>query len=207
MTEIFTLLNAYPLWVKVTIVVLLAVCGLLLVTFKPPATPESASHGKIVAGRDVIIQTSPVPIDSARGKETPRFRRELCEKFTTFLRGLPEKHEAEARILAWVDGLDDELLLLGVAMSNFQGNGVTRSWVSGNSHPLGVGRSVPELIEALMSAGILAPTTEEIVPGTYAELDAKRNPSFDFGRNLFEARGLLRKADDAGLFRPKTESK
>jgi len=61
-------LMSYPLWVKVTAVTLLAVCGLLLVIFKPnfPIDPVPTSspsvvvnvgsnHTGNVAGRDVII--------------------------------------------------------------------------------------------------------------------------------------------------------
>ncbi|WP_415878122.1 hypothetical protein [Methylomonas sp. TEB] len=84
MKELFTFLLSYPIWVKVTIVILVAVCALLLVVFKPqsnnqetnsrsslvqPTISVGTNAGGIVAGRDVHIQAGSV---SARTDELIR---------------------------------------------------------------------------------------------------------------------------------------
>ncbi|MFL6674840.1 MAG: hypothetical protein ACJ8LG_16295 [Massilia sp.] len=70
MKDIFAVLMAYPLWVKVTLVVLQATCGLLLVAFKPSSPQETlrpeqtgisvsvgTNMGGIVVGHGVGFQT------------------------------------------------------------------------------------------------------------------------------------------------------
>lgn len=126
--------------------------------------------------------------------------RQLCERFSFFVRDSPNVGDTRPRILAWIEGLDDELLLVAAEMSGRPeaSEHVGRSWISEHSHPLGSGRSVPELIEALHSAGILAPSTEELVPGSYGEWDAQRNPAFDYGRMLTWS--ILKQANASGVF-------
>lgn len=130
-----------------------------------------------------------------------------CEKFALFVETFPDlPTSTRTRILAWIDSLDDELLLVAAAMSGRpeSSDHVGRSWISENSHPLGCGRSVPDLIAALFSAGVLAPSTEELVPGSYAESDAQRNPAFDYGRLLLDTWGILKAARAAGVFQAAT---
>lgn len=129
----------------------------------------------------------------------PRY---FCEQFAALLIGMPDEPRSLARVLDWVEGLDDELLLVSAAMAGRPESSchVAQSWISENSHPLGAGRSVQALIQALLDVGVLAPSTEELVPGSYAEWDAQRNPAWDYGRMLLQTWGLLRRATAAGLF-------
>ena len=106
----------------------------------------------------------------------------------------------------WIASIDDEILLVALAMVKVRQKevggklGVTQSWISGNSHPLGVGRSVPELINQLETAGLLAPSTEDIPKGTYHEQDAERNPSWDYGEMLHKIEHYIKAADSNNVF-------
>lgn len=128
--------------------------------------------------------------------------RHFCERFALFVGEFPNLGDTRTRILAWIEDLDDDLLLVAAKMSDrpYASEHVGQSWISEHSHPLGPGRSVPELIAALFSAGILAPSTEELVPGSYAEWDAQRNPAFDYGRMLLDTWGILEQANASGVF-------
>ncbi|MCB0078167.1 MAG: hypothetical protein KDD73_12205 [Anaerolineales bacterium] len=78
------------------------------------------------------------------------------------------------QLLAWVDSLDDELLLVTLAVRNYwQGKhwseGVPRDYLTRVSHPLGKGRGIPDLEKDLVNCGVLAPRNKEL---------------FDYGANL-----------------------
>lgn len=82
------------------------------------------------------------------------------------------------QMLAWVDSLDDELLMVTLAIREYwRGkhwhDGVPRRVLHGASHPFGKGRSGPELEHDLIECGVLVPTK-----------DANR---FDYGSNLQRA--------------------
>jgi hypothetical protein len=126
----------------------------------------------------------------------------LSRRFAQFIKERPALLQSRADVLSWIDEIDDELLLVAVAMAKLRGKtGVTQSWISSHSHAFGRGRSVQDLIAELHSVGLLAPSTEEIPPGTYHEMDAKRNPGFNFGRMLRVVRPLLDEAEAAGIFK------
>jgi hypothetical protein len=131
-----------------------------------------------------------------------QFPRHLCAQFSIFLTMMPDKPTSYLRLLSWVDDLDDELLLVSAALAGRPDSSrhVAQSWISENSHPLGTGRSVPDLIRALLDVGVLAPITEDLMPGTYVESDAQRNPAWDYGRMLLDTWGLLRRAAANGVF-------
>ena len=102
----------------------------------------------------------------------------------------------KVRIMNWLKSIDDEILhvskSLVIMKSKSRGlHGVTRSTLIDCSHPLGEGRSVEKLSDALVESGILAPSTETPPPGTYEARDADVNPSYDFGKMLFIVRPLL----------------
>lgn len=72
MKDALVFLMSYPLWVKAVLIVLLSVCALLLVVFKPnlpkdPAVAPTAgvdvnvgvNNGGNVAGRDIVVNTGP----------------------------------------------------------------------------------------------------------------------------------------------------
>lgn len=89
---------------------------------------------------------------------------------------VPEIIEKSKRkqLLAWVDSLDDELLLVTLAIRNYwQGKdwreGVPKDYLTKVSHPLGKGRGIPDLEKDLVNCGVLAPKSEEL---------------FDYGANL-----------------------
>lgn len=78
------------------------------------------------------------------------------------------------QLLAWADSLDDELLLVTLAIRNYwQGKhwreGMPKDYLIRVSHPLGKGRGIPELAEDLVNCGVLSPRNEEL---------------FDYGANL-----------------------
>ncbi|MCZ7575515.1 MAG: hypothetical protein M5U01_43755 [Ardenticatenaceae bacterium] len=78
------------------------------------------------------------------------------------------------RLLAWIDSLDDELLLVTLAVRNYwQGKdwreGVPKDYLTRVSHPLGKGRGISDLEKDLVNCGVLAPSNEEL---------------FDYGANL-----------------------
>lgn len=78
------------------------------------------------------------------------------------------------QLLAWADSLDDELLLVTLAIRNYwQGKhwreGVPKDYLTNVSHPLGKGRGLPELEKDLVTCGVLSPSTEVL---------------FDYGANL-----------------------
>jgi hypothetical protein len=137
-----------------------------------------------------------------------QFPRRVCRRFSGFLMAMQEKPLSYPRLLTWVEDLDDELLLVSAALASRPESSchVGQSWFSENSHPLGTGRSVPDLIQALLEVGVLAPSTEELVPGSYAEWDAQRNPAWDYGHMLQNTWGLLRRAAADGVFNGGEES-
>ncbi|MBZ4220186.1 MAG: hypothetical protein LAC69_08430 [Chlorobium sp.] len=170
------------------------------------------------------------PVVGEIQKETSKYPTKLTYEFKGFIGNLKEKNSKEfneiiiksrlndtnipeiidrlsrKKIIEWVSIIDDEILLLAVAFvkemkSNRGGLGVTQSWISDHSHPLGVGRSVNKLIDDLNSVGLLAPSTEEIPKGTYHEKDALRNPSWDYGNILFDIEFYLRLALEKGVFK------
>lgn len=102
-------------------------------------------------------------------------------RFRVYLAG---QTDVPGSVTNWAKQIDEELFLVTCSLAKTQGNyaGPTKSSVARYAQPLGVGRSVEQLIEDLHKFGILAPTSEDIRPGTYAEIDARRNPSYDFGR-------------------------
>lgn len=71
------------------------------------------------------------------------------------------------QLLAWADSLDDELLLVTLAIRNYwQGKhyreGMPKDYLTRVSHPLGKGRGIPELAEDLVNCGVLSPRNEEL---------------------------------------------
>ena len=101
------------------------------------------------------------------------------------------------KLTNWAASVDEEIMLATACLAKMPGHfvGLTLSRITKCAQPLGVGRSVDELIQALSRCGILAPTTERTKAGSYAEIDARRNPSYDMGtmfdlvrRTLIEAK-------------------
>lgn len=157
-------------------------------------------------------------------EETAQQHCDLVRRFSSFLQQLPEVESGEfqkrtieaslggspppslidrqekPRLLHWLDALDDELLLLTRSLASCGGAGTTQRWLAAHSHPLGKGRGVEQLIDALLQVGVLAPTTEELVPRTYAEIDAKSNPSFDYGEMLYTARYYIALGESQHVF-------
>jgi len=112
--------------------------------------------------------------------------RDLVRRFSSFLQQLPEVESGEfqkstieanlsgspppslidrqekPRLMHWLDALDDELLLLTRLLASCGGAGTTQRWLAAHSHPLGKGRAIEQLIDALLQVGVLAPTTEEL---------------------------------------------
>ena len=86
-----------------------------------------------------------------------QFPRRLCRQFSEYLMTIVEKPLSNPRLLTWVEDLDDELLLVSAALASRPSSSchVGQSWLSENSHPLGMGRSVPDLIQALLEVGAL----------------------------------------------------
>lgn len=120
-------------------------------------------------------------IVAAMGMErVPTERAPAIDSFRAYLATCVDAPE---RLKLWAARVDDELFLVTTCLAQTSANyaGPTRLQITECAHPLGFGRSVDELIHALSQAGILAPSTEDIRPGTYAEIDARRNPSYDFG--------------------------
>lgn len=81
-------------------------------------------------------------------------------------------------LLRWIDTLDDELLLVTLQIRDYwRGRdwraGVPRSLLVSVAQPLGSGRSTPDLENALIETGVLAPSE---TPG-----------HFDYGPNLQRA--------------------
>lgn len=78
-------------------------------------------------------------------------------------------------MLAWVDSLDDELLLVTLAIRDYwRGKdwreGLPRHYLTRVSHPFGKGRGIPELEKDLVDCGVLSPGKDE--------------NGFDYGANL-----------------------
>lgn len=146
-------------------------------------------------------------------KQTPDVDRTKAQEFREFINSLEEvnydrylKETTEAYmqsklhpmiiqpkdkawILKWVESVDDEILAVTNAISSLAlkqsySKGVTQTWITNNSLPLGAGRSVSKLTQSLLQCGILAPSTEYNPPGTHASKDAETNPSFNFGPTL-----------------------
>ncbi len=81
-------------------------------------------------------------------------------------------------LLTWVDSLDDELLLVTLAVREYwRGKdwrkGIPRRVIVQASHPSGRGRGVPELESALIECGVLVPRQDR--------------EWFDYGANLQRA--------------------
>ena len=95
----------------------------------------------------------------------------------------------KSSILNWIDSIDDEILHVTMDLAELNESqswthGITQSTLSNYAAPLGRGRSVEKLSQALLERGILAPSTEVTHPRTYAAQDAESNPSWDFGGML-----------------------
>lgn len=116
---------------------------------------------------------------------------DALRRFRGYLAG---QSDVPSSVTNWAKQVDEELFLVTCSLSQTQGRyvGPTRDSISKFAQPLGVGRSVQQVIEDLHRFGILAPSSEEIRPGTYAEIDARRNPSYDFGRMFREVSRYLR---------------
>ena len=155
--------------------------------------PTALARGGVHESRTIV---------SSSQHDVRQFPRHLCQQFSAYLMAMQERPLSYPRLLTWVEDLDDELLLVSAALARRPGSSchVGQSWFSENSHPLGTGRSVRDLIQALLEVGVLAPSTEELVPGSYAEWDAQRNPAWDYGRMLLDTWGLLRRAAADGVF-------
>ena len=118
----------------------------------------------------------------------------LLGKFRDYL---ATQNDLPQKLTNWAANVDEEIMLVTECLARMPGHfvGLTLSRITKCAQPLGVGRSVDELIQALLRCGILAPTTEKLKPGSYAEIDARRNPSYDMGtmfdlvrRTLIEAK-------------------
>jgi len=118
----------------------------------------------------------------------------LLARFRSYL---SNRSDTPQKLLSWAANVDEEIMMVTQSLASLPGNfvGVTRETISQHSHPLGFGRSVDELIQALSRAGILAPSTELIKPGTYAEIDASRNPSYDMGTMFYLVRQYLEESN------------
>jgi len=132
-----------------------------------------------------------IPRDRAR--RFKRFLRELTQWSEALQRSFDPNLRDKERVSEWAEGLDDELLAVFSAFirmcdRNRSIHGVTRDSIIAIAQPLGRGRSVEDLIAALANVGVLAPSTEVVHEGTYGAIDAKANPSYDFGRMFYDAR-------------------
>ena len=128
-----------------------------------------------------------------RVRQFKRFTYELTQWMEDTQRSFDPQLRDKRRVLAWADGIDDELLavfseFIRMCDGTRSIRGVTRDSISLVAQPLGLGRSVEALIDALLSVGVLAPSTELVREGTYSALDAKANPSYDFGRMYYAVR-------------------
>jgi len=141
-------------------------------------------------------------INSLEPVDSDNFRKKTTE--AEVKKNDPSLHidmDAKRKLTRWISSLDDELLLLARKMIQERKTGaklgVTQIWISNNSHPLGEGRSVEELIEALSKVGLLSPTTE---PEEYNANYIASNPSWDYGNNLYEAQYYILLAESKGVF-------
>jgi hypothetical protein len=124
----------------------------------------------------------------------------LLRKFRDYL---ASRDDVPQKLINWAGNVDEEIMLVTESLAKMRGHfvGLTLSRITKCAQPLGVGRSVDELIQALSRCGILAPTTEKLKPGTYAEIDARSNPSYDMGAMFYLVRRTLIEAkliDESG---------
>ena len=114
----------------------------------------------------------------------------LLRKFRGYL---ATQADVPQKLRNWAANIDEEIMLATACLAKMPGHfvGLTLSRITKCAQPLGVGRSVDELVQALSRCGILAPTTERTKPGTYAEIDARRNPSYDMGTMFYLVRSNL----------------
>ena len=124
-----------------------------------------------------------IPRDRAR--RFKRFTCELTQWSEDIQRSFDPKLRDKERVLEWAEGLDDELLavfseFIRMCDRSSSIHGVTRDSINAIAQPLGRGRSVDDLIDALANVGVLAPSTEVVHESTYSAIDAKANPSYDF---------------------------